>query len=86
MRLGSVEKAILPSSGKSAYAHKEARYRITPAGREWVSLLESDRRAAYDKLLPGLVRAHPTFTCFLSVTGAIGVSVRRTHIDLHVMP
>ena len=37
-----------------------------------MSLLESDRRAAYDDLLPRLVRAHPGFTCFLSTVGAIG--------------
>jgi hypothetical protein len=72
MRLGFVESAILPSSGKSAYAHKDAKYAVTAAGREWVSLLESDRRAAYDDLLPKLVRAHPRFDCFLSVVGVMG--------------
>ena len=71
MRLGFVENAILPSSGKSAYAHKEATYRVTSAGDRWVSLLESDRRAAYDDLVPQLVQAHPGFKCFLSVVAAI---------------
>jgi hypothetical protein len=71
MRLGFVENAILPSSGKSAYAHKEATYHATSAGQRWVSLLQSDRRAAYDDLVPRLVRAHPGFTGFLSVVGAI---------------
>ncbi|RWO10034.1 MAG: hypothetical protein EOS08_31295, partial [Mesorhizobium sp.] len=71
MRLGFVENAILPSSGKSAYAHKDASYRITTAGQDWVSLLRSDRRLAYDDLLPRLVRAHPAFTSFLTVVGAI---------------
>jgi hypothetical protein len=71
MRLGFVENAMLPSNGKSAYAHKDATYRITSAGQRWVSLLESDRRVAYDDLVPQLVYAHPGFTCFLSVVGAI---------------
>ena len=70
MRLGFVEEAILPSSGKSAYAHKNATYRVTPAGFRWVSLLGSDRRAAYDDLVPLLVRVHPGFAGFLSVLGA----------------
>lgn len=71
MRLEFIETAILPSSGKSAYAHKEAKYRATLAGRRWVSLLASDRRAAYDDLIPQLVRAHPGFSSFLSVLGVI---------------
>jgi hypothetical protein len=72
MRLGFIETAILPSSGRSAYAHKEATYRTTSEGQRWVSLLESDRRTAYDDLIPRLVRAHAGFTQFLSVVGAIG--------------
>jgi hypothetical protein len=71
MRLGFVENAILPSSGRSVYAHKNATYRITSAGECWVSLLQSDRRVAYDDLVPRLVRAHPGFTGVLSVVGAI---------------
>jgi hypothetical protein len=72
MRLGFVENAILPSSGKSAYAHKDATYRTTSAGQSWVLRLGSDRRTAYDELLPQLVFAHPGFRCFLSVVGVIG--------------
>jgi hypothetical protein len=72
MRLGFIDNAMLPSSGKSAYAHKNVTYQTTSAGREWVALLETDRRAAYDDLLPRLVLAHPGFTCFLSTVGAIG--------------
>ena len=72
MRLGFVDNAMLPSSGKSAYAHKDVTYQTTAAGREWVALLETDRRAAYDDLLPRLVLAHPGFACFLSTVGAIG--------------
>lgn len=72
MRLGFVQNAMLPSSGNSAYAHKDATYQTTAAGREWVSLIETDRRAAYDDLVPRLVLAHPGFTCFLTTVGTIG--------------
>jgi hypothetical protein len=72
MRLGFVDKAVLPSSGKSAYAHKDTTYQMTPAGRKWVKLLQADRRAAYGDLLPRLVSSHPGFACFLSTAGTIG--------------
>ncbi len=71
MRLGVVDTAMLPSSGKSAYAHKDATYQTTAAGRDRVGLLETDRQVAYDDLLPCLVLAHPGFTCFLTTFGAI---------------
>jgi len=74
MRLEFIENSMLPSSGTSAYAHKDATYRTTSAGLRWVSLLESDRRAAYDELLPRLVFAHRGFRCFLSAVGVIGDS------------
>jgi hypothetical protein len=74
MRLGFVENAPLPSSGNSAYAYKDAKFQITSTGREWVSLVESDRRAAYDQLVPRLVFAHPGFKCFLAAVGTIGDS------------
>jgi hypothetical protein len=72
MRFEFLETAILPSSGKSAYAHKDATYQITSTGSRWVSLLQSDRRAAYDDLLPRLVSAHPVFRGFLATVGVIG--------------
>lgn len=72
MRLGFVEKAVLPSSRTSAYAHKDSTYPATSSGRQWVQILEDDRRAAYDDLLPRLIAAHPGFECFLTTVGAIG--------------
>jgi hypothetical protein len=75
---------MLPSSGKSAYAHKDVTYQTTAAGRDWVALLEAERRAAYDDLLPRLVQAHPGFTCFLSTVGAIGD--RRTAFVVPLLP
>jgi hypothetical protein len=72
MRLGFVESAILPSSGKSAYAHQNVVYSPTVEGQEWVQLLNTDRRRAYDELVPQLVWNHPGFSCFLSAVGTIG--------------
>ena len=56
MRLQFVETAILPSSGKSAYAHKDTRYELTSSGSVWVEALSVDRRKAYDDLIPRLVK------------------------------
>lgn len=72
MRLGFIKNAQLPSSGKSAYAHKDTVYEALPPGEEWVALLETDRRAAYDELVPRLILAHPGFACFLKTVGSIG--------------
>ena len=80
MRLGFVRKAILPSSGQSAYAHKDAMYDLTPAGKKWVELLSADRRRAYEDLLPRLIRNHPGFKCFLSTLGTIGDDNRETFV------
>ncbi len=35
MRLGFVEQAQLPSSGRSAYAHQAATYSLTLKGQKW---------------------------------------------------
>jgi hypothetical protein len=80
MRLGFVRKAILPSSGRSAYVHKDAKYDLTPAGKQWVETLSVDRRQAYEDLLPRLIRSHPGFECFLATVGAIGANDRGTFV------
>lgn len=80
MRLGFAQKAILPSSGRSAYAHKDAKYDLTPAGKQWVEMLSVDRRRAYEDLLPRLIRNHPGFECFLTTVGAIGGNDRGTFV------
>lgn len=72
MRLDFLKSANTPSSGNSAYVYKDVKYETTQEGRDWVALLETDRRVAYDDLLPRLVRAHPGFARFLTVVGAIG--------------
>lgn len=80
MRLGFAEPATLPSSGKSAYAHQDSAYELTPAGKRWVETLAADRRRAYDELLPRLVRSHPGFACFLATVGALGDTRRGAFI------
>jgi hypothetical protein len=67
MRLGLVEKAVLPSSAATAHLYKSTEFALTPAGREWAELCRSDRRAAYDTLLRMLLQAHPQFGGYLAV-------------------
>jgi hypothetical protein len=80
MRLGFLEPAQLPSSGRSAYAHKDSKYALTGAGKQWTDLLIADRRVAYDKLVPHLVRQHPGFASFLASLGTIGDNERKTFV------
>ncbi|MFI1519423.1 hypothetical protein [Kitasatospora cineracea] len=70
MRLGWVEKHVLPSGPNSAYAHANSVFTLTPAGEEWSSLVASDRRAAYNALTGVLLSAHPQFEGFLRLLGA----------------
>ncbi|WFG45154.1 hypothetical protein [Pseudonocardia alni] len=51
MRLGWVERHILPSGPASAYAHSESTFTMTPAGAAWTELAGQDRRSAYNSLL-----------------------------------
>jgi len=67
MRLGLVEKAVLPSSSATAHMYKATEFALTPAGREWAELCGADRRAAYDALLRMLLNAHPQFGGYLDV-------------------
>ena len=80
MRLGFAKAAQLPSSGRSAYAHRESTYKLTSTGEEWIEVLESDRRNAYDTLVPHLIQHHPGFACFLTVVGVLGDDVERTFV------
>lgn len=72
MKLGFLEKAILPSSGDSAYAHKNSTYTLTRDGEQWVKLLAADRRAGYDDLADRLIRRHPQFDAFMRAIGLFG--------------
>lgn len=70
MRLGWLERHILPSGPKSAYLHAEATFDLTEAGKAWAALVADDRVAAYNALVGVLVNAHPQFETFLKVVGA----------------
>jgi hypothetical protein len=70
MRLGWVEKHILPSGPNSAYAHTDSVFTLTPAGQRWAALVATDRRAAYNALTGVLLSTHPQFEGFLRLLGA----------------
>lgn len=74
MRLGWVERAILPSGPSSAYAHSGSTYSLTPSGREWATLVHAQRRQAYNQLVGVLMRAHPQFAGYLKLVGALPTS------------
>lgn len=80
MKLGLLEKAILPSTAGSAYGHRLARYRLTDAGESWVSTLAGSRREGYDQLTQLLLETHPQFRGFLTAVGAIGGDDGRSFI------
>ena len=83
MKLGLLERASLPSSATSAYAHRLARYQLTDEGESWVGALVSDRREAYDQLTVRLMETHPQFGGFLESVGAMGSDSGR---DSFVIP
>lgn len=70
MRLGWVERHILPSGPNSAYAHADSTFRLTQAGEGWAQLVAVDRRAAYNALTGVLIATHPQFEGFLRLIGA----------------
>lgn len=70
MRLGWLNRHILPSGPGSAYLHANATFELTEAGREWAALAAEDRRAAYNVLIGVLVDTHPQFEGFLRAVGA----------------
>ena len=70
MRLGWVERRILPSGPDSSYLHSEQRFALLPPGRDWADLVLRDRPAAYNVLAGVLVEAHPQLEGFLKALGA----------------
>lgn len=70
MRLGWLERHILPSGPASAYLHADATFALTPAGMTWAEIARSDRRAAYNALVGVLIDAHPQFEGYLKAVGA----------------
>lgn len=70
MRLGWVDRAMLPSTPQSAHAHMSSRFTLTPEGRQWAQLTRTDRRQALGDLIAKLMAHHPQFEGFLRVVGA----------------
>ncbi|MFB7905257.1 hypothetical protein ACFC1T_02345 [Kitasatospora sp. NPDC056076] len=70
MRLGWVERHVLPSTPRSAYAHAHVTYEPTAAGRAWADLIRQDRPAGYNALTGALLTAHPQFEGYLRLVGA----------------
>lgn len=70
MRLGWLERHILPSSPSSAYLHTESTFDLTEEGKAWAEKVQNDKRQAYNALLGCLVDAHPQVEGFLRVVGA----------------
>ncbi|MFE3941696.1 hypothetical protein ACFXPV_07445 [Streptomyces sp. NPDC059118] len=70
MRLGWVERQILPSTRTSAVAHGEDRFVITPEGREWAELITHSESEGFNVLAGALIRAHPQFDGYLRLVGA----------------
>ncbi|MFD4789317.1 hypothetical protein ACFWN1_20120 [Streptomyces sp. NPDC058459] len=70
MRLGWVERHVLPSSPRSAYAHAQVVFELTPQGRAWTDLVAHDTRVGYNVLFGELLNKHPQFEGFLRVVGA----------------
>ena len=75
MKLGLLERATLPSTTDSAYAHREARYQLTEDGEHWVETLASNRRLGYDQLAARLIHTHPQLAGFLTIVGVTGAYV-----------
>ncbi|MFG2617837.1 hypothetical protein ACGFXC_09415 [Streptomyces sp. NPDC048507] len=70
MRLGWVERHILPSTPRSAYAHADVSFTLTKEGEEWAELVGRERRAGYNALTGALLEAHPQFAGYLKAVGA----------------
>ncbi|WP_432023204.1 hypothetical protein [Streptomyces parvus] len=70
MRLGWVERHVLPSTPRSAYAHSDVTYETTPAGRAWTETVRRDRLEGYNALVGALLDAHPQFEGYLRLVGA----------------
>jgi hypothetical protein len=84
MRLGWLDRHILPSGPSSAYLHTDARFNLTHAGLLWAQKVVDDRRAAYNELIGVLIEAHPQFEGYLRAVGARPDSTT-THISIPLL-
>lgn len=84
MRLGWLERHILPSGPSSAYLHTDTTFQLTDGGRAWAQRFVDDRREAYNSLLGSLVQAHPHLEGFLLAVGARPES-KGTHMTIPLL-
>jgi len=84
MRLGWLERHILPSTPASAYLHADATFILTDSGRAWAELVTTDQRGAYNQLVGVLAAAHPQFRGFLKLVGATPESTS-THFTVPLL-
>jgi len=69
MKLGFLEKTVLPSTGAAAAAYQRRTFEPTASGRTWAELMAGgptgDRATGYDVLQRELWRIHPQFSGYL---------------------
>ena len=75
MRLGLVEKAMVPSSARAARNYATTTFAPTSEGVVWAQLLQDDLKSAYDHLLHLLWNTHPQFAAFLKAINGQGLVI-----------
>ncbi|MFG3525195.1 hypothetical protein ACGF8B_00460 [Streptomyces sp. NPDC047917] len=70
MRLGWIERHILPSTRTSAVAHSSVTFSMTPEGHEWTELIKHSESEGFNALAGALIQAHPQFDGYLRLVGA----------------
>ncbi|WP_327235778.1 hypothetical protein OG349_19190 [Streptomyces sp. NBC_01317] len=70
MRLGWIDRRVLPSTRISASEHAHATFTMTAAGREWTELVAHRPAEGFNTLAGALMEAHPQFEGFLRLVGA----------------
>ena len=75
MRLGLVEKSMVPSSARAARNYATTTFAPTSEGVVWAQLLQDDLRSAYDHLLHLLWNTHPQFAAFLKAINGQGLVI-----------
>lgn len=75
MRLGLVERARLPSEGRTIRHYAGTTFAATPAGKDFFAFAQADRSAARDRLLGLLRDAHPQLAGYLTIAAETGLVV-----------
>lgn len=69
MRLGFIERAMLPSSKRAAANYRNQTFKATPRGEAWARQAADDMPAAYGELLEWLWALHPQLAGYLRALG-----------------